>query len=126
MKPIDGTELKKHIESAICYGCEIGHVVTPCARCYVSDLLRYIYEMPEVGSQPMKHGRWTECWRDPERNVIAVICMACGDVSHACLPKEYLKDLAVDDVPKKICIQMPYCPKCGAKMCGGDTDGNQV
>lgn len=47
MKPIDGTELKKHIESTICYGCEIGHVVTPCARCYVSDLLRCIDEMPE-------------------------------------------------------------------------------
>lgn len=123
MKPIDGTELKKHIESTICYGCEIGHVVTPCGRCHVSDLLRCIDEMPEVDAQPVKHGRWSECWRDPARNVISVICSACEGASLTYLPK---KDLAVDDVPKKICIQMPYCPKCGAKMCGGDTDGDQV
>lgn len=51
MKQIDGTELKKHIESTICYSCEIGYVVTPCGRCYVSDLLRYIDEMPEVESE---------------------------------------------------------------------------
>lgn len=42
MKPIDGTELKKHIESTICYGCEIGHVVTPCGRCNVNDIINII------------------------------------------------------------------------------------
>lgn len=76
-----------------------------------------------IDAQPVKNGRWSECWRDPARNVISVICSACEGASLTYLPK---KDLAVDDVPKKICIQMPYCPKCGAKMCGGDTDGDQV
>ena len=56
MKPIDGTELKKHIESTICYGCEIGHVVPPCGRCYVNTVLRYIDEMPEVDAQSVKNG----------------------------------------------------------------------
>lgn len=65
------------------------------------------------GWRPVKHGRWSECWRDPERNVISVICSACENASLTYLPK---KDLDVDDVPKKICIQMPYCPKCGARM----------
>lgn len=70
---------------------------------------------PTIDAQPVKRGRWSECWRDPERNVIAVICMACGDASLTYLPK---RDLAVEDVPKKICVQMPYCPKCGAYMRG--------
>ena len=56
MKPIDGTELKKHIESTICYGCNIGHVVPPCGRCHVSDLLRYIDMMPEVDAKPVENG----------------------------------------------------------------------
>lgn len=81
--------------------------------CCIEDMLE---SMPIVEAQPVKHGQWTECWRDPERNAIAVICMTCGDVSHAYLPKKYFKDLAVDDVPKKIRIPMPYCPKCGARM----------
>mgnify|MGYP007122123278 CR=1 FL=1 len=74
-------------------------------------------------AQPVKRGRWTECWRDPARNVMSVICSACEGASLTYLTK---RDLAVDDVPKNIRILMPYCPKCGAKMCGGDTDGNQV
>lgn len=71
--------------------------------------------------RPVKHGRWTECWRDPARSVMSVICSACEDASLTYLTK---RDLAVDDVPKNIRILMPYCPKCGAMMCGGDTDGN--
>ena len=53
---IDGTELKKHIENTICYGCEMGHIVPPCGKCYVSIVLRYIDEMPEVDAQPGKNG----------------------------------------------------------------------
>lgn len=45
---IDGSELKKHIESTICYGCQIGHMIPPCGKCYLSTVLRYIDEMPEV------------------------------------------------------------------------------
>lgn len=76
----------------------------------VDDILE---SAPTIDAQPVKHGRWSECWRDPARNVISVICSACEGASLTYLPK---KDLAVDDVPKKICIQMPYCPKCGARM----------
>ena len=84
----------------------------------IKEFQRYVM-MHEVNAVLVKHGRWTECWRDPVRHVISVICSACEGASLAYLPK---KDLAIDDVPKKICIQMQYCPKCGAKMCGGDAD----
>lgn len=48
---IDGKELKKHIENTICYGCEMGHIVPPCGKCYVSMVLMYIDEMPEVDAE---------------------------------------------------------------------------
>lgn len=48
---IDGTELKKRIESAICYGCQIGHMIPPCGKCYLSTVLRYIDDMPEVDAE---------------------------------------------------------------------------
>lgn len=87
MKPIDGTELKKHIESTICYGCEIGHVVTPCGRCYVTDLLRYMEEMPEVDAKPIKHDKWivssdgyypycSNCGARPQK--MTKFCAECG------------------------------------------------
>lgn len=80
----------------------------------------YIDNATTIEAQPVKRGYWSECWRDPVRNVMSVICSACDDASLTYLPK---RDLAVEDVPKKICVQMPYCPKCGAKMDGGDKDG---
>lgn len=82
-------------------------------RGQLAHCISAIKAAPTIDAQPVKHGRWTECWRDPARNVISVICSACEGASLTYLPK---KDLAVDDVPKKICIQMPYCPKCGARM----------
>lgn len=77
-----------------------------------------IDDAPTIDAQPVKRGQWSECWRDPVKNVISVICSACGDASIAYLPK---RDLTVDDAPKGICMQMPYCPKCCADM-RGDAD----
>lgn len=77
------------------------------------DAIKIVDSMPTVDAHPLKRGHWSECWRDPSRTVISVICSACGDASITYLPKI---DMTIDDVPKKICIQMPYCPKCGAKM----------
>lgn len=84
------------------------------------DAIKIVDSMPTINAQPVKHGQWSECWRDPARNVISVICSACGDASITYLPK---RDMTINDVPKKICIQMPYCPKCGAKM-GGDANAD--
>ena len=84
------------------------------------DAIKIVDSMQTVDTHPLKRGHWSECWRDPARNVISVICSACEDASITYLPKI---DLTVDDVPKKICIQMPYCPNCGAKM-GGDANAD--
>lgn len=77
------------------------------------DAIKIIDSMPTVDAHPLKRGHWSECWRDPVRNVISVICSECENASITCLPIIILDG---DDVLKKICIQMPYCPKCGADM----------
>lgn len=83
------------------------------------DAIKIVDSMPTVDAQPVKLGKWSECWRDSSRTVISVICSSCKKASITYLP---YRDLAVEDVPKKICIQMPFCPKCSAKM-DGESDG---
>ena len=115
---IDANALIKQIEGTHCKDCD-SYNGAMCRACQWMDAMDYIEDAPTVDAQPVKHGHWSECWRDPGRNVISVICSACDDASLAYLPK---RDLSVEDVPKKIYIQMPYCPKCCAKMDGGDED----
>lgn len=109
---IEANSLIKEIESNHCKGCD-NYNGAMCRACEWMDAMDYIEDAPTIDAQPVKRGRWSECWRDPARNVISVICSACEGASLTYLPK---RDLAVEDVPKKICIQMPYCPNCGAKM----------
>jgi hypothetical protein len=120
---INANELLRVIDEEIEYGAEYAAKDYQLINKGLKIARKDIKCAPTIDAQPVMHGRWSECWRDPARNLISVICSACEDASLAYLPK---KDLSVDDVPNKICIQMPYCPKCGAKMCGGDADGNQV
>lgn len=98
--------------NALLAECEKGYSFED-RRGQLAHCISAIKVAPTIDAQPVKHGKWSECWRDPGRNVMSVICSACDDASLAYLPK---RDLAVEDVPKKICIQMPYCPRCGAKM----------
>ncbi len=109
---IDANALKSHLDRLECDGGSAND------REIVDKMLHKVFpqiidEEPTIDAQPVKRGRWSECWRDPERNVISVICSACDNASLTHLPK---KDLPIEDVPKKICIQMPYCSKCGARM----------
>lgn len=96
---IDGTELKKHIEITICYGCEIGHVVPPCGKCHVSAVVRHIDDMPEVDAHPVKHGKW-----ESQCNVLFESCNVCKYINY-------------DPV-----YTPNFCPNCGAKMDGGSDD----
>ena len=114
MRLIDADSLLECVHSL---ACETNDIKT---KTIVENVLhvtvpQIIEDEPTIDAQPVKRGRWSECWRDPMRNVISVICSACEGASLTYLPK---RDLAVEDVPKKICVQMPYCPKCGAYMRG--------
>ena len=110
---IDGSELKQKIESDICYGCEIGHVVPPCGRCRVSEVLKFIEDAPTVNAvvkeaQPVKLGHWI-------KKGLYVECSEC--------PSVYTLDIFQqliaygDNLPR-------HCAYCGAKMDGGDADAD--
>jgi len=111
---IDANAVLKEMKETYCTDCNNYNGVW-CRACEHMDDMDFIEDAPTIDAQPVKLGYWSECWRDSVRNVISVICSACDDASITHLPR---RDLTVDDVPKKICIQMPYCPKCGAKMEG--------
>lgn len=60
--------------------------------------------------RPVKHGHWI-------KKDIFYVCSECGIE-------------LIDDWFEQIAIfqdgYMPFCPNCGAKMCGGDTNVDQV
>lgn len=107
----DANALLKKLDD-LCKSCENYDGIL-CDDCDLADAISYVEDAPTIDAQPVKQGHWSECWRDPARNVISVICSACEGASLTYLPK---KDLAVEDVPNNIRILMPYCPKCGARM----------
>lgn len=110
---IDANALIRKIEDGVWIQIEDNYGQAIGREMLNPDFASVINKMPTIEAEPVKHGKWSECWRDPVRSVISVICSSCGDASITYLPK---RDMTIDDVPKKICIQMPRCPKCGAKM----------
>lgn len=63
-----------------------------------------IADIPATDVQPIKHGRWSECYTDTHH--YSGICSVCGKASIKSLT-ESLYD---------------FCPKCGARM---DGDNNE-
>ena len=64
--------------------------------------IRYVKEFPAADIQPVKHGRWSECYTDSHH--YSGICSVCGRASIKSLTESLYK----------------YCPKCGARMDLGD------
>lgn len=61
--------------------------------------------------RPVKHGKWKI---EIDRFMTSIYrCTVCGTT----------QAIARGVVPESV---YGYCPKCGAKMCGGDSDGDQV
>ena len=54
--------------------------------------------------QPVRRGKWVET---VVRGTPSTYCSMCGSESPVYYP-------------------LNFCPDCGAEMCGGDTDGDQV
>lgn len=87
----------KHIEEVYCAGCNNYHGVR-CRACGTGDAIDMIEDVPAADVAPVVHGRWI----DDGSGII--ICPECerGYNLHA----KYAH----------------YCPNCGAKMDGGDSD----
>jgi hypothetical protein len=62
--------------------------------------IKYVEDFPVADVQPMKHGRWSECYTDSHH--YSGICTVCGKASIRSIKENPLE----------------YCPKCGARMDG--------
>ena len=60
-----------------------------------------IDRQPTIEAEPVRHGRWSECWHD--ERIYSGICSSCEKASIRPVDSEPLK----------------FCPKCGARMEGG-------
>lgn len=73
------------------------------------DFAKIIEELPTADVAPVVHGEWVGTWGDGYANGFIVYeefeCSRCGCVHHA------------DGEPT-----WDYCPNCGARMGGGESD----
>lgn len=74
----------------------------PCTLLTPEEFAEYLYELPTADVAPVVHGRWGTGRFNLETGNYEKQCTRCRNFS-----KEYGK---------------PYCPHCGAKMDGGNSD----
>ena len=91
----------KRIKEVYCVGCNSYHGVR-CRACGTGDAIDMIEDAPAADAAPVVHGRWVTGRFNLETGNYEEQCAHCRNFS-----KEYDK---------------PYCPNCGAKMDGGDSD----
>ncbi len=91
----------KRIKEVYCVGCNSYHGVR-CRACGTGDAIDMIDDFPAADVAPVVHGRWEWDTEDIYR------CSNCAEKSHV---KEVMGHPDWD-----------YCPSCGAKMDGGDSD----
>jgi hypothetical protein len=74
-----------------------------------------VIDAPTIDAQPVKHGHWSECYRDCR--CISVICSVCKNptaIGHGCRDAD---EVTMDYVIERL----PHCPKCCSDM-RGDAD----
>ena len=98
---ISREETIKRIKEVYCVGCNSYHGVR-CRACGTGDAIDMIDDFPAADVAPVVHGRWEWDTEDIYR------CSNCAEKSHV---KEVMGHPDWD-----------YCPSCGAKMDGGDSD----
>ena len=64
------------------------------------EMLDEIEALPAADVQPVKHGRWSECFTDSR--IYSGICSVCGGGA----------------IRSVIAKPLDYCPNCGARMDG--------
>lgn len=102
---IERGTLMRRIKEIHCAECDSYHGVR-CRACWVDDTLDYIDSEPAADVAPVRHGRWVDNH-----------CTACG-----MMPMGDEMWEICDFEPPRFEKFMDYCPNCGAKMDGGDTD----
>lgn len=82
------------------------------AAVVINYVEEYVNEMPTIGAEPVRHGRWIECDYEEFRHVeiwtahrAGLRCSVCGVPFH-----------------KKKMTYKQYCAACGTKMDGGSDD----
>lgn len=75
---------------------------------YLNVIVGMIRSMPTVDAEPVRHGRWIAMQED--YGDVYYVCSECNEAW-------FLSDgTPVDN-------NMHYCTRCGARMIGGETDG---
>jgi hypothetical protein len=72
--------------------------------CYAPMQLQIIKDLPAADVAPVVHGRWEQ---DADGDWY---CTTCDEV------------VAICESGRERTYRKPYCPNCGAKMDGGDSD----
>lgn len=101
---IDADRLINGIRQAVCTTCAIDYNKEKC-RCDTGDCICYIEDCPTADVQEVRHGRWLS-----KRGYINEKYFECSHCGY---------DIG-DDIPIFIKKEFEYCPKCGAKMDGGE------
>ena len=98
---IERGTLMRRIKEIHCAECDSYHGVR-CRACWVDDTLDYIDSEPAADVAPVRHGRWVE----KEKYTFGIMydCSLC-------------ENRILDNGHP-----WNYCPNCGAKMDGGDSD----
>ena len=101
---ISREETIKRIKECYCTGCNSYNGVR-CRACGTGDAIDMIEDAPAADVAPVVHGRWE--YDGPTINTYGMVkCTVCN---------WWTIDPSVSTV-------YHYCPNCGAKMDGGDSD----
>lgn len=112
---IDANGLLRVIDEEIEYGAEYAATNYQLINKGLKIARKDIKCAPTVDAQPVKHGHWSECYRDCR--CISVICSVCKNptvIAHGCRDAD---EVTMDDVIERL----PHCPKCCSDM-RGDAD----
>ena len=97
----------KRIKEVYCVGCNSYHGVR-CRACGTGDAIDIIDDFPAADVAPVVHGRWIHSrYEDCSEQFELVKCSQCNHEAYAMA--FYVRG-------------GNYCPNCGAKMDGGDSD----
>lgn len=140
----------KHIKEVYCVGCNSYHGVR-CRACGTGDAIDIIDDFPDADVAPVVHGRWELTTHSFYRDTFDESCELCVYIVANCSecsgnhPNSYqvfsktlyAPDDADDDFrfdqkveEEKALLEFRnkkyefahFCPNCGAKMDGGDSD----